>query len=117
MKLFLNNGRIKTHLGVLHFPGLAINLISVSKMDDASVKNVFEKDRCKMVHREMIFMRGVQNGTLYKMLGRTIIHGCNKTIVHKSKNEEVKVPKVSGGDTMLWHQRLGHIGEKGMWTF
>ena len=47
-------------------------------------------------------------------MGRTIIDGCNNTIVPKSKNEESKVPDISGGDTMLWHQRLGHIGEKGL---
>ena len=49
VKLLLNYGRIKTLLGVFHIPGLAINLISVIKMVDADVKNVFKKDRCKMV--------------------------------------------------------------------
>ena len=34
-------GRIRTLPGVLHIPALARNLISVSKMDDASVKIVF----------------------------------------------------------------------------
>ena len=67
-----------------------------------------------MVRRAMVLMRGDQYGILYKMLRRTIIDGCNNTIVLKSKNEESKVPNVSGGDTMLWHQRLGHIGEKGL---
>ena len=57
-------------------------------------------------------MRGVQYGALYKLLGRTVIDGCNNTIVLESKNEEIKVPDVSRGDTMLWNQRLGHIGEK-----
>ena len=59
-------------------------------------------------------MRGVQYGTLYTLLGRTIIYVCNKTIVPKTKNEESKVPNIFGGDTMLWHQRMGHIGEKGL---
>ena len=36
------------------------------------------------------------------------------TLVPKSKNEENNVPNVSGGDVMLWHQRLEHIGEKGL---
>ena len=47
-------------------------------------------------------------------MGRNVIYGCNNTIVPESKNEEINVPNVSGGDTMLWHQRLGHIGEKGI---
>ena len=62
----------------------------------------------------MVLMRGVQCGTLYRMLGRTFIDGCKSSIVPKSKDEECKVPNVYGGDTMRWHQRLGHIGEKGL---
>jgi hypothetical protein len=42
-------GRIITLPGVLHIPGLARNLISVSKMDDAWVKTIFEKETCRMV--------------------------------------------------------------------
>jgi len=40
---------IRTLSVVLHIPALAINLIFVSKLDDASVEIVFEKDICKMV--------------------------------------------------------------------
>ena len=57
---------------------------------------------------------GIQRGTLYKFLGKTVIDGCNNSIVPESKDEESKGPDVSGGDTMLWHQRLGHIGGKGL---
>ena len=60
----------------------------------------------------MVLMREVQYVTLYKLLGRVVIDGCNNTIVPEIKNEESNVPDVSGGDAMLWHQRLGHIGEK-----
>jgi len=49
VKLKLQGGRVRTLLGVLHIPTLARNLISVSKLDDASVKIVFKKDTCKMV--------------------------------------------------------------------
>jgi hypothetical protein len=43
------DGRIRTLLGVLHIPGLARNLIYVSKMDDAKVKIVFQKEKYRMV--------------------------------------------------------------------
>ena len=66
-KLKLQGGRIRTLLGVLHIPALARNLISVSKIDDAGVNIVFEKDACKMVRGALILMRGVQIGTLYKL--------------------------------------------------
>jgi hypothetical protein len=49
VKLLLNNGRIRTLPGVLHIPKLARSLISVSKLSDAGVKIVFEKNTCKMV--------------------------------------------------------------------
>eukprot|EP00253_Pinus_taeda_P023382 PITA_23382 len=51
VKLKLQGGRFRTLPGVLHIPTLARNLISVSKLDDAGVKTVFEKDTCKMVLR------------------------------------------------------------------
>ena len=49
VKLKLQGGRVRTLLGVLHIPTLARNLIYVSKLDDAGVKTVFEKDTYKMV--------------------------------------------------------------------
>ena len=87
VKLLLNDGRIRSLLGVLHIPGLARNLISVSKMANAGVKIVFEKDRCKMIRGSMVLMRGVQYGTLYKLWGKTVICDCNSTVVPESSNE------------------------------
>ena len=83
VKLKLQGGRVRTLSGVLHIPALARNLISISKLDDAGVKTVFEKDTCKMVQEALVLMRGAEN-----------------LVVSREK-------------TMLWHQRLGHIGEKG----
>jgi hypothetical protein len=48
-KLRLIDGRIRTLSSVLHIPGLARNLIYVSKTDDAGVKTIFEKETHKMV--------------------------------------------------------------------
>jgi len=56
-------------------------------------------------------MQGVHIGTLYKLQGSTVFDGCNSSIVPKSGAENLVV---SGEKTMLWHQRLGHIGEKGL---
>ena len=81
-------------------------------MDDAGVKTMFEKDTYKMVQVELVLMRGVHIGTLYKLQGSTVIDGCKNYVVPKSGVEILAVP---GENTMLWHQRLGHIGEKGLW--
>ena len=56
-------------MGVLHILDLARNLIFVSKMSDAEVHILFQKDSCKMVRGAMVLMKGVQIGTLYKILG------------------------------------------------
>jgi hypothetical protein len=63
-KLRLIDGRIKTLLGVLHIPGLAKNLISVRKMDDAGVKEIFKKEIYRMVRGVMVSLNGYLFGTL-----------------------------------------------------
>jgi hypothetical protein len=60
---------------------LAINLISVRKMDDAGVKKIFKKETCRMVQGEMVLLKGLWFGTMYKMQGRTITDGFNSSIV------------------------------------
>jgi hypothetical protein len=80
-KLRLIDGRIIKLPGVLHIPGLAKNLICVRKMDDAGVKMVFEKETCRMVRGEMVLLKGVWIGTMYKLKGSTISDGCNSSIV------------------------------------
>jgi hypothetical protein len=47
--LRLKDVMIRNVSGVLHIPGLARDLISLSKMDDAGVKTIFEKENCRMV--------------------------------------------------------------------
>ena len=83
-------------------------------MEDVGVKTIFEKGTCRMVRGAMVLMRGVRFGTLYKLIGSTISDGCNNSIVPDIEVEEEKTPTVSGEKAMLWHQRLGHIGEKGL---
>jgi hypothetical protein len=114
VKLLLKDGRIITLPGVLHIPKLAKNLISVRNMDDVGVDTIFGKNTCKMVRGEMVLMRGVQCGTLYKFLGSTYTNGCNSYVVPEQRNEGDKTNIVPEKKTMLWHQRLGHIGEKGL---
>eukprot|EP00253_Pinus_taeda_P012267 PITA_12267 len=56
VKLKLQGGRVRTLPGVRNIPALAINLIYVSKLDDAGVKIVFEKDTFKMVWGALVLM-------------------------------------------------------------
>eukprot|EP00253_Pinus_taeda_P034553 PITA_34553 len=109
VKLKLQGGRVRTLPGVLHIPALARNLISISKLDDAGVKTAFEKDTCKMVRGALVLMWGVRIGTLDKLQGSTVVEGCNSSMVPENGAENLVVSREK---TMLWHQRLGHIGEK-----
>jgi hypothetical protein len=67
-----------------------------------------------MVQGAMVLLKGVWFGTMYKMQGSTINDGCNSSIVLDIGVEEEITPTVSGEKVMLWHQRLGHIREKGL---
>eukprot|EP00253_Pinus_taeda_P035574 PITA_35574 len=111
VKLELQGGRVRTLPGVLHILALARNLISVSNLDDAGVKTVFEKDTCKMVRGALVLMRGVRIGTLYKLQVSTVVDECNSSMVHENGAENLVV---SGEKTMMSYQRLGHIREKGL---
>jgi hypothetical protein len=53
------DGRKRTLSSILHIPGLAKKLIFVSKMDDAEVKTMFEKETYRMVRLEMVLLKGV----------------------------------------------------------
>jgi hypothetical protein len=113
-KLMLIDGRIRKLSGVLHILGLARNLIYVRKMDDVGVNKIFEKETCRMVQGAMALLKGVPFGTLYKLQGSNISDGCNSSIVHDIGVEEEINPKISAEKVMWWHQRLGHIEEKGL---
>jgi hypothetical protein len=63
-----------------------------------------------------VLMRGVWCGTLYKLLGSTYTNGCNNFFVLEQTNKEYKTNTIPEKKTVLWHQRLGNIGEKGLRT-
>lgn len=112
--LLLKDERIKTLFKVLHIPELARNLIYVCKMSDASARIVSAKETYTMVQGVMVLLRGVRVGNLCKLSGSTNIDKGNNLVV--LENENVRTPTPFVENTMLWHQRMGHIGEKGLRT-
>jgi hypothetical protein len=62
----------------------------------------------------MVLLKGVRFGTLYNLQGRTISDGCNSSIFPDIGFEEERTPTISGEKVIMWHQRLGHIKEKGL---
>jgi hypothetical protein len=113
-KLRMIYGRIRKLPSVLHIQGLARNLIYVRKMYDAGVKQIFEKETCRMVRGAMVLLKVFQFGSIYNKKGRTINDGFNSSIILDIGVEEERTPTVSGKKVMLWHRRVGHIREKGL---
>ena len=108
-QLILKDERKGTLSGVLHILCLDQNLISISRMGDVGVQNVFEKDTCKLGWGAMILMRGIKMGTLYKLLGRTDASRCHHKVIPKTN----EISSCVANSNMLPHQWLGHNDEKG----
>ena len=57
----------------------------------------------KVVKGSLVVMKGKMNGSLYTLVGSTI-----------SGTANVSTNTMSDEETKLWHLRLGHMGERGM---
>jgi hypothetical protein len=112
-------------LVMLHILSLERNMISVNKMSDTRVHTLFQKHSYKMVIGVMVLMKGVCIGTLYKLLKSVNSIECNNIIVlevdsnstqlDSTRDESIQTDSISHhkvDPTMLWHERMGHIGEK-----
>ena len=91
------NGSVWELKNVRHIPDLTKNLISVSQLASEGYTTVFHGDHWKISKGAMIIARGKKSGTLYKTAG-----ACHLITVAANENPN------------LWHQRLGHMSEKGM---
>ena len=80
-----------------------------------------------MVVGAILLMKGVQIGTLYKLLGNVDQTRCNNIIVPKVDLNSTRLDSTWAESiqtnltshhkfnlAMLWHERMGHIGEKGL---
>jgi len=114
VKVRFRDGRVKTLPGVFHILGLARNLLSISKMSDAGIQVIFNKESYKMVRGEMVLTRGVHIGTLYKLEASTVSARYNNFVIGEDSSEIKRTPSSPIEKTMLWHQRMGHIGDKGL---
>ena len=90
VKLKLKDRRIRTLHGVLHIPNLVRNLISVRNMDVAGVKTMCGDGGCKILRGSMVLIRGFRYGTLYKLLGKTIIDECKKKMCWRKEVKMIK---------------------------
>jgi len=80
---------------MLYVPGLARNLILVSKLNDFRMHVTFDKHGCRLVRRNLVVAKGKRFRNLFKLEAIAV---CNATYVSEA----------SKNTCMLWHCRLGH---------
>ncbi|KAE8695627.1 Potassium transporter 10 [Hibiscus syriacus] len=100
IRLKLPNQTTWTLKGVRHIPGLKRNLISVGQLDGEGFSTTFSGCEWKITKGALVIARGKKTGTLYIT----------------SNLENIIVVADADGKSNLWHQRLGHMSEKGMKT-
>ena len=104
---------------VRHVPRLSRNLISAGQLNDEGCAVTFNDKKWKVSKGSLIVAKGVKVGTLYLCTGYTIPstliifekNECSGTIVAVEQGEQIAVVD---SNTALWHNRLGHMSEKGM---
>ncbi|KAE8728454.1 FACT complex subunit SPT16-like [Hibiscus syriacus] len=84
--------------GVRHISGLKRNLISVGQLDGEGYSTTFSGCEWKITKGALVIARGKKTGTLYVT----------------SNLENIIAVADADGKSNLWHQRLGHMSEKGM---
>ena len=87
---------------VRHVPDLRLNLLSGVALDKQGYGNQFSNGTWKLSKGSMIVARGHICGTLYKTHVKVCTDSLN--IVEREASQN------------LWHQRLGHMSEKGLST-
>jgi hypothetical protein len=98
VQLRMANGTVLKLQRVRHVPKLARNLISVSQLtDDAGFEMKFTKTSWKLLKGAMVIAQGQRDGTLYRVRNEYFVNMASSEVSAK-----------------LWHQRLGHMSEKGM---
>ena len=100
VRVKLPNGTTWKLQGVRYIPGLKRNLISVGQLDGEGYCTTFSDCEWKITKGALVIARGKKTGTLYVT----------------SNLENIIATVDSGGKSNLWHQRLGHMSEKGMKT-
>lgn len=97
---------IKTSLGttwtlkdVRVIPSLKKMLISTGQLDDQGFKIAFGEGQWKVVKENLVIARGKKRGTLYMV---------------DVPDSEMNAVTSGLNPSRLWHQRLGHMSEKGM---
>eukprot|EP00253_Pinus_taeda_P019972 PITA_19972 len=92
---------IRTLTSVRHVPDLKKNLISLGVLDSDGYKFTGQNGVLKVFKGALVVMKAEKVGNIYRLKGST-------------QTNEATIASEKETSTRLWHQRLGHMSEKGL---
>ncbi|OIT03105.1 hypothetical protein A4A49_57420, partial [Nicotiana attenuata] len=98
----MHDGVVRTLTDVKLVPDLKKNLISLGTLESLGCKYTGEGGVLKVSHSTLVIMKARRSGTLYTLLGSTVI---GDTAVSTSDKSDSDI-------TRLWHMQLGYMSEK-----
>ena len=102
IKIKMYDNTVRTLTSVRHVPDLKKKLISLGVLDSDGYKFTGQNGVLKVFKGALVVMKAEKFGNLYRLKGSTQI---SEAAVASEKEE---------AGTHLWHQRLGHMSEKGL---
>jgi hypothetical protein len=104
IKVRMFDGIVRILTNVRYVPNLKKNLISLGTLDSLGYGYSAKDGVMKITKGTMVIMKGKKIGNLYKLLGDTVIGGVVMSTLVEPNDD----------NTVLWHMRLGHLGERSM---
>ena len=103
-----------TLLNCMYCPSLAVNLISVSKLNSAGAKVSFEGDRVTVYYKNHTIMKGVESRSLF-YLEYEKINNVETSVNIQTQSHQILAAKnqITEADYNL-HSKLGHPSIKTM---
>ena len=103
IRVRLAYGSVKVFTEVRHVPGLNRNLIALGVLDQQGCVFKGEGRAMKVTRGSMAIMKGSRRNTFYTLEGKTIIHSSGLVSMKELH------------PTKLWHLRLGHVIQRGLY--
>ena len=102
VRLSLNDGGTRILTEVRYIPELKRNLISLGTLDSGGCSFKAQGGVLKVTKGSMVILKGEKKNGFYVSSGSAVL---GSVAVSHSQNQN---------KTVLWHNRLGHISEKGL---
>ena len=109
MKLFLakSNKALIAFKRTLHVPDLSCNLMLVRQITEKKFTMAFNDEKSHILTpKGRTIGEGIGHGNLYALVGEVIVPHIDPPVEQQAASVAI------GSDRDLWHNRLGHIGER-----